>query len=132
MSCSALGLATHRPERDRLLDMWAGRAWDTLPESGGTLSRDGGTSPGGRWARTRPSECSEGIDMTTWTKRLLQGAGGCFVLIVLLGIVSNIAFGDVAGTGAETMWIVGTLLEIATVGLLLGAGLSFLVGRVAK
>lgn len=70
--------------------------------------------------------------MTTWTKRLLLGAGGCFVLIVLLGIVSNIAFGDVAGTGAETMWIVGTLLEIATVGLLLGAGISFLVGRVAK
>ena len=54
------------------------------------------------------------------------------MLIVLLGIVSNIAFGDVAGTGAETMWIVGTLLEIATVGLLLGAGISFLVGRVAK
>ena len=71
--------------------------------------------------------------MTTWTKRLLQGAGGCFVLSVLLVIVSHLAFGDSeTGAGPNAIWMIGTLLEIATVGLLIGAGISFLVGRVAK
>ena len=71
--------------------------------------------------------------MTTWTKRLLQGAGVSFVLLVLLGIFSYFAFGDrETGAGPNTVWMVGTLLEVAIVALLFGAGIAFLVGRIAK
>lgn len=71
--------------------------------------------------------------MTIWTKRLLQGAGVSFVLFVLLGIFSYFAFGDrVRGTGPDTVWLIGTLLEVAIVAMLLGAGIAFLVGRIAK
>lgn len=68
--------------------------------------------------------------MTTWTKRLLQGAGVCFLVLVVLQVGGWILDGD--RETSNTQWMIGTLLEIATVGLLLGAGISFLVGRVAK
>jgi hypothetical protein len=71
--------------------------------------------------------------MTTWTKRLLQGAGVSFLLLVLLGISSYLAFGDrETGTGPDTVWMVGTLLEFAVVAMVIGAGISFLVGRVSR
>ena len=71
--------------------------------------------------------------MTTWTKRLLQGAGVSFLMIVLLGTFSNFAFGDrETGTGPNAVWMIGTLLEFAVVAMLLGAGIAFLVGRVSR
>lgn len=71
--------------------------------------------------------------MTTWTKRLLQGAGVSFLLIVLLGVFSYFAFGDrETGAGPNAVWMVGTLLEVAFVAMLIGAGISFLVGRFVR
>jgi hypothetical protein len=121
------GLTEGLPDREDV-----GLAWDVLPGSRGTLSRDVGTLRDGGWARTRLSECSEGFDMTTWTKRLLQGAGVSFLLLVLLGIFSSFAFGDREGAGPNAVWMVGTLLEVAIVAMLIGAGVVFLVGRVSR
>jgi hypothetical protein len=71
--------------------------------------------------------------MTTLTKRMLQGAGGCFLLAVLLGIFSHVAYGDrETGFGPNAVWMIGTFLEIAAVAMLIGAGISFLAGRFAR
>ena len=70
--------------------------------------------------------------MTIWTKRLLKGAGVSFLLVVLLGIVSKFAFGEETGTGPDTVWMISTFLEFAVVAMLIGAGISFLVGRVSR
>jgi hypothetical protein len=68
--------------------------------------------------------------MSPLTKRLLLGSAGALALTVLLGVLSNVAFGsDDTGGAATVVWLAGTLCAVVTVGLLLGAAITAVLRR---
>jgi hypothetical protein len=71
--------------------------------------------------------------MKLTTKQLLLGALGTFVLALLLGGTSSLVYGEnESGVGPNLMWIGGNICLVATVLLLIGAGVSFFTRRSAK